>query len=71
MSSCTGIIKSRKDSRRAPFFDEVAYNLVVEVFDGIPFNLLSDVFLLLRLQSQFNKNLLELFVDVVDAELFE
>jgi len=33
--------------------------------------LLSDVFLLLRLERQLNENLLKLLVDVVNAKLFE
>jgi hypothetical protein len=42
---------------------------VTLTFDGSPLDLLSNIFFLLGLQGQFNEDLLELLVDVVDAEL--
>ena len=71
MRSCTCIIKGRKNTRRSLFFDEVADDLVVEVLDGRPLDLLADVLLLLSLEGELDEDLLELLVDVVDAELLE
>ena len=69
--SCTGIIECREYSWGATFFNEVAYNLVIEVFDRVPFYLFPDIFLLFSLEGQFNKDLLKLFIDIIDAELLE
>lgn len=71
MRSCACIIERCKDARRALAFDEIAHNLVIEVLDWCPLNLLANVFLLLSLQCQFNENLLKLLVHVVDAQLLE
>lgn len=48
----------------------VAY-LVVEIFDFWPLDTLSFVFLLLLFQDQFDEQLLQFLVTVVDAKLFE
>jgi hypothetical protein len=71
MRSCRSVIQSSEYSRRATLLNEIANNLVVEVFDFRPLNPLTNIFLLLGLESQLDKNLLQLFVDVVDAELFK
>jgi len=68
---CTGIVQSREDSRWSLFFNEVAHNLVVKILDRIPLNLFSNIFFLLGLQCQLDEDLLQLFVDIVDAKLFE
>ena len=71
MCSRTSIVQCRKNARRSTLLDEIAHDLVVEIFDRCPFDLLPDIFLLLRLQSKFDENLLQLLVDVVDTELLE
>lgn len=71
MSSSTSVIESSEDSGRSAFFDKVAHDLVVEVFDRSPFDLFADVLLLLGFQSQFDEDLLKLLVDIVDTKLFE
>ena len=52
-------------------FDEVAHDLVVEELDGRPLDAFRDVLLLLLLQGLLDEVLLQLLVDVVDAELLE
>ena len=71
MGCSTGIIQRSENSRRSFLLDEVAYDLVIEVLDGRPFDLFPNVFFLLGLQRQFNEDLLQLLVDIVDAKLFE
>lgn len=71
MCGSTGVIQRCKYARWTAFFDEITNNLVVEILDWCPFDFLSDIFLLFSLQSKLDKYLLELFVDVVDAELLE
>jgi len=71
VGSCTGVVEGGEDARWPAFFDEITDNLVVEVFDGGPFNLLPDILLLFCFQSELDENLLQFLVDVVDAELFE
>ena len=71
MSGCTSIIQCGEDARRATLFDKVAYDLVVKVLNRRPLDLLPYVFFLFRLQRQFDKNLLQLLIDVVDAQLLE
>jgi hypothetical protein len=71
MRSCRGVVQGSEDSRGATLLNEIADDLVVEVFDFRPLNPLTDIFLLLGLESQLDKNLLQLLVDIIDAELFE
>lgn len=71
MRSCRGIVQSSEDSGRTTLLNQVADDLVVEVFDFRPLNPLPNIFLLLSLESQLDENLLQLFVDVINAELFE
>ena len=40
-------------------------------FDRSPFDLFSDILLLLSLERELNEDLLKLFIDVVDAQLLE
>ena len=40
-------------------------------FDWSPLDLLSDIFLLFRLEGELDEDLLELFVDVIDAQLLK
>jgi hypothetical protein len=71
MRSCGGVIQCGEDPRRAAFFNEIADDLVVEVFDFRPLDSLTNIFFLLRLESQLDENLLQLLVDIVDAKLLE
>ena len=71
MGSCTGVVEGGKYAGWSAFFDKITDNLVIEVFDGGPFNLFAYIFLLFSLQSELNENLLQFFVDVVDAKLFK
>ena len=71
MCGCTCVVQGGEDTGRTAFFDKVAHNLVVEVLDRRPLDLLADVLLLLRLEGKLDEDLLELFVDVVDAQLLE
>jgi hypothetical protein len=71
MRSCRGIVQGSEDSRGATLLNEIADDLVVEVFDLRPLNPLTNIFLLLGLESQLDENLLQLFVDIIDAKLFE
>lgn len=71
MCGCCGIVQSSEDSGGPTFLDEIADDLVVEIFNLGPLNLLTNIFLLLGLESQLDENLLQLFVDVVYAELFK
>lgn len=48
---------------------DVRKHRVGRTLDGRPLDLLAHVFLLLGLERQFDKDLLQLFVDIVDAEL--
>ncbi|SRR6266702_2296924 len=66
-----GIVQSSENPRRAALLNKVADDLVIEVFDLCPLDLLTDIFFLFSLQSQLDEDLLQLFVDVVDAELLE
>lgn len=71
MSGHTCIVERRKDARRSSFFNQITNDLVIEELDGGPFDLFSNVFFLLGLEGQLDKDLLQLFVDIVDAKLFE
>lgn len=67
MSGCTSVVKSSENSGWSPFLYQITHDLVVEELDWCPFDLFPDVFLLLSLQSELNEDLLELFVNIVDA----
>jgi hypothetical protein len=71
MSGHTCIVERRKDARRSSFFNQITNDLVIEKLDGGPLDLFSNVFFLLGLEGQLDKNLLQLLVDIVDAKLFE
>jgi hypothetical protein len=45
---CCGasVVEGSKNSRRAAFLDKIAYDLVVEIFDRCPFDLLPNILLL-------------------------
>lgn len=53
------------------FFNEIAHDAIVEIIHRNPLNSFFFVFLLLGFQCTFNEDLLQLFVDVIDAKLFE
>lgn len=71
MGSRARVVKRCEDSRGSLLLNEIAHNFVVEVLDRCPLDLFADVFLLLGLKGQFDEDLLEFLVDVVDAELLE
>jgi len=54
-----GVVERGKDARRPLLFNQVADNLVVEVIDRRPLDLLADVLLLLRLERELDKDLLD------------
>ena len=58
MRSGAGVIESSEDAWRAPLLDEIADNLIVEVLDWRPLDLLADVLLLLRLKGELDEDLL-------------
>ena len=58
MRSGAGVIESSEDAWRAPLLNEIADNLIVEVLDWRPLDLLADVLLLLRLESELDEDLL-------------
>lgn len=51
--------------------DQIDDDLVVEVVDVLPLDALALVLLLLLLENQFNEQLLQLLVTVVDAQLLK
>ena len=71
MGSGAGVVQRRENARRSTFLNKVAHNFVIEVFDRRPINLLSNILLLLGLERKLNENLLQLLVDVIDAELLK
>lgn len=71
MGRRTSIVKRCEDTRWSTFFNEVTDDLVIEVLDWCPLDLFSDVFFLFRFQCKFNEDLLQLFINVIDAKLFE
>jgi len=70
MGCCASVVERGEDPRRTTFFDEVAYDFVVEILDGRPFDLFADVFFLLSFESKLDEDLLQFLVDIVDAKLF-
>lgn len=71
MCSCRSVIQGGEDPRGSTLLNEIADDLVVEIFDFRPLDPLTNIFLLLSLEGQLDENLLQLFVDIIDAELFE
>ena len=71
MRSRAGVVQRCKDTRRSLLLDQIADDLVVEVVDWSPFDLFADVFFLLGLQGELNEDLLQFFIDVIDAELLK
>jgi len=71
MRSCRSVVQGSEDSRGATLLNKITDDFVVEVFDFRPLDPLTNIFLLLRLESQLDENLLQLFIDIIDAELFE
>ena len=71
MGRSSRVIECREDTGRTSFFNEVAHDLVVEVLDRSPFDLLLYVFFLLSFQRELNEDLLKFLVNVVDAKLLE
>lgn len=71
MRCSASIIQGSENTRRSLLFDQVAHDLVIEVLDWRPLDLFPDVLLLLSLERQFDENLLQLLVDIIDAELLK
>ena len=71
MGRRAGIVEGGKNPRWATFFDQVAYDLIVEILNRSPLDFLPNVFFLFSLEGEFDEDLLQLLVDVIDAELFE
>jgi hypothetical protein len=71
MRSCGSVIQRSEDPRGPALLNEIADDLVIEVFDFRPLDPLTDIFLLLSLECQLDENLLQLFVDIVNAKLLE
>ena len=65
------IVEGCEDAGRPALLDKVAHDLVVEVLDGRPLDLLRSVLLLLGLERELDEDLLQLLVDVVDAKLLK
>ena len=65
------VVQRREDTRGTALLDEVAHDLVVEVLDGIPLDLFPNILFLLGLEGELDEDLLQLLVDVVDAQLLE
>ena len=65
------VIQNREDARGRLALDQLAHSQVVEEVNLLPLDPLLLILLLLRLQGQFNEDLLKFLVDKVDAELFE
>jgi len=58
MGCRAGVIEGGKNTGWATFFDQVTHDLVVEVLDRSPLDLLPNVFLLLSFEGEFDKYLL-------------
>ena len=58
MGCCTGVVQGSKDTRWPLLLDQIAHNLVVEILDGRPLDLLALVLFLLRLERQLDEDLL-------------
>ena len=71
MRSGASVVKCGENPRGLAFLNEITDNFVIEVVDRRPFDLLPDVFFLLGLERQLNKDLLEFLVHIVDAKLLE
>ena len=71
MGSSAGVVQGSEDSWRATLFNKVAHDLVVEVLDRRPLDLLPNVLLLFGLERELNEDLLQFLVDVIDAQLLE
>lgn len=69
VDSLASVVQQAEDSRRICSFDQIAHDFVVKVSDVLPFHSFILVFLLLLAQSQIDKDLLQTFIDVIDAEL--
>ena len=65
------VVQHTEQARRLSALDQLADDLVVEERDRSPGDAFRLVLVLLSLECQRDENLLELLVDVVDAELFE
>ena len=71
MSCHNRIVQRRENAWRALGLNQVTHNLVVEVLDRRPLNLLLRILFLLFFERQLNKDLLQLFIDIIDAQLLK
>eukprot|EP00051_Salpingoeca_urceolata_P021426 m.336288 g.336288 ORF g.336288 m.336288 type:complete len:561 (-) comp19795_c1_seq2:119-1801(-) len=68
---CTHIVQKAHDARWSLFFDQIAHNLVVKVLNRRPLDAFCNILFLLSLECKLDEDLLEFFVDKVDAKLFK
>ena len=75
LTTCLGherlLVEVCEDPRGLTSLDQVAHRLVVKVVDLLPRDALLGVLLLLRLEGAVDKELLQLLVAIVDAQLLE
>ena len=58
MGCRAGVVEGCKNARWTAFFDQVAYDLVVEILDRGPLNFFPNVFLLFGFESELDEDLL-------------
>ena len=71
VSSSCSIVKGSEYAWWAPLFNEITYDLIIEELDRCPGDLLSSILFLFSLEGQFDEDLLQFLVDIVDTELLE
>jgi hypothetical protein len=69
MDGLAGVIQNAHDSWWLAALDQLAHDLVVKELDVLPLHSLVVVLLLLATHRKIDKDLLQLFVDVVDTKL--
>ena len=65
------VVQDPEEPRGTTTLNHLAHDLVVEEGDGRPGNSFGVVLVLFGLQSEADENLLEFFIDIVDAKLLE
>ena len=71
MRSGASVVECGKNPWGLALLNEITDDFVIEVVDRRPFDLLPDVFFLLGLECQLDKDLLEFLVYIIDAQLLE
>mmetsp|Transcript_5287 Transcript_5287/g.8740 ORF Transcript_5287/g.8740 Transcript_5287/m.8740 type:complete len:349 (-) Transcript_5287:1254-2300(-) len=67
----TNIIQHEKDSWWIFSFNQITHNFVVKVWNWIPFDAFALILFLFIFQREFNENLLQFLIHIIDAHLFE